>query len=189
MNKNRTELDRIFEQGVSEVSRAPRKTLSDEQIKTAAAASTSGAGVWLLAHAREILLCAVSLAVGIGGTLLVMHFTGNRDTVPTETAAAIATDTAGKAMVADETVDYTEETSVDAVETQCIASLQTNPNIASVEPRHGTSLQNDRPTTASVKSTSNVSTPVVVKKTVVQRDTVVINETVILKDTVYLKDN
>ena len=79
MKRIKTELDRIFKQGLSDVTRAPRKTLSEEQIKAVAAASKSGAGIWLLAHAREILLCAVSLAVGVGGTLLVMHLTGSRD--------------------------------------------------------------------------------------------------------------
>ena len=164
-----SELDRIFEQGLSEVTRSPKVPLSDEQI-AAAAASTSGAGVWLLAHAQEILLCAVSLAVGVGGTLLVTHLIGNRNTVPTptETAAAIATDTANTAhtaMVMEDAVAFTGEMTVNAVET------------------HGrASLQNDR-------HTPSVTDPVVVKKTVVQRDTVVINETVTLKDTVYLMDN
>ena len=174
-----SKLDRIFEQGLSDVTRAPQKTLSEEQLKAVAAASKSGAGIWLLSHAREILLCAVSFAVGIGATLLVTHLMGSRNIVPIETAAAIPTDTVGTAMVAEDTVAFTGETSEDAVET-----------------RRAASLQNDRPTIASVKSTSNVSnpkshvsTPVVVKKTVVQRDTVVINEMVTLKDTVYLKDN
>ena len=196
MKNSITDIDNLFEQGLSEVTRAPRKTLSEEQIKAAAAASKSGAGIWLLSHAREMLLCAVSFAVGIGATLLVTHLMGSRNIVPTETAAAITTDTVGTAMVAEDTVAFTGETSADAVETRRAASLQTNPNIASVEPRNGASLQNDSPTAASVKSTSNVSnpkshvsTPVVVRKTVVQRDTVVINETVTLKDTVYLKDN
>ncbi len=194
MNKNSSELDRIVAQGISSAEHAPQHPMSEAQI-AAAAASTSGAGVWLLAHAREILLCAVSLAIGVGGTLLVMHLLGSRNTVPTETAAAIATDTTcttGTTMVAEDTVAFTGKTTVDAVETQCIASLQTDPKTASVETRHGTSLQTD-PHTVSAKPASNVSSPkspvsspVVVKKTVVQRDTVVINETVTLKDTVYV---
>jgi hypothetical protein len=71
---------------------------------------------------------------------------------------------------------------VDTIETQCIAPLQAETNTASVETRHGTSLQNDR-------HTPSVTEPVVIKKTVVQRDTVVINETVTIKDTVYLMDD
>ena len=174
-----SELDRIFDKGLSEVTRAPKVPLSDEQIAAAARESKSGTGVWLRMHAKEILLCAVSLAIGVGGTLLVMHLLGSRNTVPAETAAAIATDTAsttGTTMVAEDTVTLT----VDAVETQCIASLQTDPNIAPVETLRTTSLQNDR-------HTPSVTEPIVVKKTVVQRDTVVINETVTLKDTVYVQ--
>ena len=178
-----SELDRIFEQGLSEVTHSPKTSLSDEQIAAAAKASKMGVGIWLLAHAREILLCAVSLAIGVGGTLLVMHLMDSRNTVPTETAAAIATDTAsttGTTMVAEDTVAFTGKTTVDAVETQCIASLQTDPNTTPVETRRAASLQNDR-------HTPSVTEPVVVKKTVVQRDTVVINETVTLKDTVYVQ--
>lgn len=158
------ELDRIFEQGLSEVTRTPRVPLSDEQIAAAARKSRSGAGVWLLVHAREILLCAISLAVGIGGTLLGMHLIGNRETspTPTETAAAITNDTANTAMVAEDTVTFSGEPTVDDVETLRATSLQNNHH------------------------TPSITAPVVVKKTVVQRDTVVINETVTLKDTVYV---
>ena len=173
-----SELDRIFDKGLSEVTRAPKVPLSDEQIAAAAKESKSGTGVWLRMHAKEILLCAVSLAVGIGGTLLVMHLIGNRETspTPTETAATTTTDTA---MVEENIATFAGEPTVDTVETQCIASLQAETNTASVETRHGTSLQNDR-------HTPSVTEPVIIKKTVVQRDTVVINETVTLKDTVYV---
>ena len=156
-----SELDRIFEQGLSEVTRAPKAPLSDEQIAAAAKESRSGAGVWLLAHAREILLCAVSLAVGIGGTLLVTHLIGNREMSPTpiETAAATTTDSA---MVEENTATFSGEPTVDDVKTLRATSLQNNHH------------------------TPSITAPVVVKKTVVLRDTVVINETVTLKDTVYV---
>ena len=183
-----SELDHIFEQGLSDVTHSPKVPLSDERIAAAAAATKSGAGVWLLAHAREILLCAVSLAIGVGGTLLVMHLLGSRNTVPAETAAAIATDTTSTActsMVAEDTVSYLRETTVDAVETRHGTSLQTDPHTVSAK----TTSDVSSPKSHVSHSTSPVSTPVVVKKTVVQRDTVVINETVTLKDTVYLKDN
>lgn len=180
-----SELDRIFEQGLSEVTRAPKAPLSDEQIAAAAKESKSGTGVWLRMHAKEILLCAVSLAVGIGGTLLVMHLLDSRNTVPAETAAAIATDTTntpGTAMVAEDTVTFTGETTVGAVETRHGTSPQTNPHAVSAKPKSDVSS----PKSHVSHSTSPVSSPVVVKKTVVQRDTVVINETVTLKDTVYV---
>ena len=190
-----SELDRIFEQGLSKVTRAPKAPLSDEQIAAAAKESKSGAVVWLRMHAKEILLCVVSVTVGVGVTLLVMHLIGNHDTVPvpTKTAATITNDTANTAMVAEDTATFSGEPTVDTVETQCIASLQTDPNTASAKPNtktaatavetHGrASLQNDH-------HTPSVTEPVIIKKTVVQRDTVVINETVTIKDTVYLMDN
>jgi len=211
-----SELDRIFDKGLSEVTRAPKVPLSDEQIAAAAKESRSGACVWLLMHAKVILLCAVSLAVGVGITLLVMHHIGNRETspTPTETAATTTTDTVyttNTAMVEENIATFAGEPTVDDVETQRAASLQTDkpvttsakPNTeataTAVETRHGTSLQTD-PNTAPVEThgraslqndhhTPSVTEPVVIKKTVVQRDTVVINETVTIKDTVYLMDD
>lgn len=68
-----TELDRLFEQGVSNIERAPQKTLSDEQIKVAAAASKGGAGIWLLAHAKEILIVLILSLVGVVATIPLWH--------------------------------------------------------------------------------------------------------------------
>lgn len=175
MSKNKSEIDRLFEQGVSEVTRQPQRPLSEAQLAAAAAASKSGAGILLLSHAKEILLCVVSLLVGIGGTLLVTHFTGSRNTVPTETAAAIPTDTANTARAVEDTVAYTGKTTVNTVETCHGASPQSDSHAVPAKPASNVSSPK-----------SHVSSPVIVKKTVVQRDTVVINETVTLKDTVYV---
>lgn len=68
-----TELDRLFEQGVSNIERAPQKTLSDEQIKVAAAASKGGVGIWLLAHAKEILIVLILFLVGVVATIPLWH--------------------------------------------------------------------------------------------------------------------
>ena len=74
MKNNRPDIDNLFEQGVSDVSRAPRKTLSEEQIKTAAAVSKSGAGIWLLLHAKDILIGVVSFVMGCLVTFAVLHY-------------------------------------------------------------------------------------------------------------------
>lgn len=190
MNKNSSELDRIVAQGISSAEHAPQHPMSEAQI-AAAAASTSGASVWLLAHAREILLCAVSLAIGVGGTLLVMHLLGSRNTVPTETAAAIATDTTcttGTTMVAEDTVASPMEISAPDAKTTERASRQTDRRVA---PSGNHTSNVSSPVSHASRRTSRIPRPtspepVVVKKTVVQRDTVVLNETVILKDTVYV---
>ena len=167
-----SELDRIFEQGLSKVTRSPKVPLSDEQIAAAAKESKSGAAVWLRMHAKEILLCAVLLSVGIAGTLLVTHFTGNQESAPkpAETVAAVVCDTT---MGADDTDVLSDGPATTVVETHGRASLQT-----------------DQPANTSAKhDTEPAVFPVVVKKTIVQRDTVVINETVTIKDTVYLMDD
>ena len=58
------DLDRMFERGVSDVSRIPQVPMTDAQVAAAAAASKSSAGIWLLSHAKEILVGAVSFTVG-----------------------------------------------------------------------------------------------------------------------------
>ncbi len=163
------ELDRIFEQGLSDLTRTPKTSLSDEQIASAAKESKSGAVLWLRMHVKEILACAILLSLGIAGTLLVSHFTGNQESTlePAETVAAVVCDTT---MSADDTNILYDEPTTTVVETQCIASLQT-----------------DQTTNASAKQdTEAAASPVIVKKTIVQRDTVFINETVIIKDTTYV---
>ena len=196
-----SELDRMFEHSMSNLSRAPQAPLSDEQIAAAAKESKSGAAVWLRMHAKEILLCAVLLSVGIAGTLLVTHFTGNQESAPkpAETVAAVVCDTT---MGADDTDILSDGPATTVVETQGRASLQTDksanasakPNTktatTAVETQGRASLQTDKPANTSAKhNTEPAMSPVVVKKTIVQRDTVVINETVTIKDTVYLMDN
>ena len=207
-----SELDRIFEQGLSDLTRTPKTPLSDEQIATAAKASKIGVVLWLRMHVKEILLCAISLTVGVGGTLLVLHLAGNQKSVsePAEPVAAVVCDTA---MVADDTGVFSDGPATTVVETECIASLQTDqpvatsatpkakPAVTAVETRHGTSLQPQRPSVQAqaanpqtdapdvVRPTSDVSQPepVVIKKTIVQRDTVRVRESVIVKDTVFVE--
>ena len=67
-------IDKIFAKGVRNLSHAPNQPMSEEKIAAAAAAtSQSGAGIWLISHVTEILLCITSLAVGVGATLLTTH--------------------------------------------------------------------------------------------------------------------
>ena len=203
-----SELDRMFEHSMSNLSRAPQAPLTDEQIATAAKASKTGAVLWLRMHVKEILLCAIFLAIGIAGTLLVTHSADNQDiaTKPEETVATVAGDTAIGAADTDMLSDgpatktNTESTSI-PVETMCTSSPQTDrpvttsaephnkPAASAVETRQGTSLQPQIPSVQSHPTHPKTNEPVVIKKTIIQRDTVIINETITVKDTVYLMDN
>ena len=196
-----SELDRMFEHSMSNLSRAPQAPLTDEQIATAAKASKTGAVLWLRMHMKEILTFAILLAVGIGGTLLVTHYTGNQRVAP-EPAEPVAAVMADTTLASDDAAALSDGPATTVVETRRTASLQTNKSAnASAKPNtktattavetHGrASLQTDQPANTSAKhDTESTVPPVVVKKTVVQRDTVVINETVTIKDTVYLMDN
>ena len=193
-----SELDRMFEHSMSNLSRAPQAPLTDEQIATAAKASKTGAVLWLRMHMKEILTFAILLAVGIGGTLLVTHFTGNQRVAP-EPAEPVAAVMADTTLASDDAAALSDGPATTVVETCHGTSLQNNqpvttsvkpntePAASTVETRHGTSLQTDQPVTTSANPNTEPATiPVVVKKTIVQRDTVVINETVIIKDTTYV---
>ena len=194
-----SEWDRIFEQGLSDLTRTPKTPLSDEQIAAAAKESKSGVVLWLRMHVKGILLCIVSLAVVVGGAWMVTHLADQQvsATEPEETVAAVVCDTA---MGADDTGVFSGGTATTVVETQCIASLQTDnsittsakpnnkPAVTAVETRHGTSLQIDQLDDNPVKPNTEPAAPtVIVKKTIVQRDTIVINETVVIKDTTYVQ--
>jgi hypothetical protein len=193
MNKSRTDLDRLFEKGISDVAREPRKSLSEEDIAAAAAASKSGAGVFLRSHTKEILLGAIFFAVGCLVMIALLRFYAPKSSEPQADATIITEDT----------VALSTETPVTAVETFHETSprnegLSTPSSVKSLsnvtnQTSHVTSQTSnvshpasDAPTTNSQPLTPNSPEPVVIKKTIVQRDTVVINETVIIKDTTYV---
>lgn len=188
MNNSRTDIDRIFERGVSDVERTPRKRLSEAEIAAAAAASKSGAGVFLRSHTKEIILCLVSLAAICLITFAALRFYAPKPSEP-QTEMTIITE---------DTVALATETPVSVIETLHATSLRTdNPATPSENPRFGTSKHSSNSQTPNSQTpnsqtpNSNLPTPIspepiVVKKTIVQRDTVVINETVIIKDTTYV---
>lgn len=195
------DLDRQFERGVSDVSRMPQAPMTDAQIASAAAASKTGAGIWLLSHAKEILIGAVSFAVGVGGTLLATHSLGDRNTTSQPAQSTVIVVSADTTMLADDTAAATDETealsntpvetwrgtspatvnTTTPVETQRIASQPaTSSHNASPEIFLGKSLQ------VEAKTAQPAATPVIVTKTVIRRDTVHIHETITIKDTVYV---
>lgn len=178
------ELDRLFEQGVSDVSRAPRQMLTDAEIASAAAASKAGAGIWLLSHAKEILIGTISFAVGVGTTLLVTHALQDKapSQLPAEQTALVTADSLSKEILTDDTAVYTAESSEQAVdEPKSQTASVSNGSIAS-SPQQGTA----KTATPKVTATSTTSEPVVIKKTIVRRDTVRLRETFIVKDTVII---
>lgn len=180
------DLDRLFERGVSEVSRMPQAPMTDAQIASAAAASKTGAGIWLLSHAKEILIGAVSFAVGVGGTLLVTHALQDEtpSKLPAEQTALVTADSLSEEPFTDSTVLYTEESSEQAV-VEPGSQTSTASNSSMVSSQKEETVKTTTPKTA---ATSTTSEPVVIKKTVIQRDTVQINETVVVKDTVYIEN-
>jgi len=186
MRNNHTNIDRMFERGVSDVSRMPQAPMTDAQIASAAAASKTGAGIWLLSHAKEILIGAVSFAVGVGGTLLVTHALQDKapSQLPAEPTVLVTADSLSEEPFTDSTVLYTEESSEQAV-VEPGSQTSTASNSSKVSSQKEETVKTTTPKTA---ATSTTSEPVVIKKTVIQRDTVQINETVVVKDTVYIEN-
>ena len=179
-------IDRIFEHGVSDLSHEPRQMLTDAKIASAAAASKSGAGIWLLSHAKELLIGVASFAVGVGGTLLVTHALQDEtpSKLPAEQTALVTADSLSEEPFTDNTVLYTEESSEQAV-VEPGSQTSTASNSSKVSSQKEETVKTTTPKTA---ATSTTSEPVVIKKTVIQRDTVQINETVVVKDTVYIEN-
>jgi hypothetical protein len=187
MKNSRTDIDNLFEQGLSDVSRAPRKTLSDEQIKAAAAASKSGAGVWLLSHAKEMLIGVVSFVTGCLVTFAVLYYTAPKPSDPQGNVGVTEAQVVGVDKDNDNDIDLDLDLDLDNDidlnqhgQNEQTSQLQ-NPESQVPSPKF--QVQSPK---SQVQSPESQEEPVVVKKTIVQRDTVVINETVIVKDTVYV---
>lgn len=189
MKNSRTDIDNLFEQGVSNVSRAPRKTLSDEQIKAAAAASKSGAGIWLLSHAKEMLIGVVSFVTGCLVTFAVLYYTAPKSSEQQRNADVTEVQVVGVDKDNDIDLDIDLDNDLDLNQhgqNEQISQFQ-NPESQVHSPKsqvHSPKSQVHSPK-SQVQSPESQE-PVVVKKTIIQRDTVVINETVVVKDTVYV---
>ncbi len=193
MNKSRTDLDRLFEKGISDVAHEPRKSLSEEDLAAAAAASKSGAGVFLRSHTKEILLGAIFFAVGCLVMIALLHSAAPKPSEPKTEMTIITEDTVALSTETPVTVIETFPETSPQNEDHSISSSVKPLSNATNQTSHVTSQTSnvshpasDAPTPNSQPLTPNSPEPVVVKKTIVQRDTVVINETVIIKDTTYV---
>ena len=190
-NKNHIDsaedLDRLFERGVSEVSRMPQAPMTDAQVAAAAAASKTGAGIWLLSHAKEILIGAVSFAVGVGGTLAVTHVLQDKASsqLPAEQTTLVTADSLSEEPFTDSTVLYTTEPSEQAV----IEPGSQTSTTSSSSKASSSKQETVKTTTPKTTATSTTSEPVVIKKTVIKRDTIRMKESVVVKDTVYVIEN
>ena len=169
------------------MSRAPRQMLTDAEIASAASASKTGAGIWLLSHAKEILIGTVSFAVGVGGTLAVTHALQDEapSKLPAEQTALVTADSLSEEPFTDSTVLYTTEPSEQAV----IEPGSQTSTTSSSSKASSSKQETVKTTTPKTTATSTTSEPVVIKKIIVRRDTVHLRETVIVKDTVYETEN
>lgn len=190
-NKNHIDsaedLDRLFERGVSDVSRQPQAPMTDAQVAVAAAASKTGAGIWLLSHAKEILIGAVSFAVGVGGTLAVTHVLQDKASsqLPAEQTTLVTADSLSEEPFTDSTVLYTTEPSEQAV----IEPGSQTSTTSSSSKASSSKQETVKTTTPKTTATSTTSEPVIIRKTIVRHDTIRMKESVVVKDTVYVIEN
>lgn len=171
-------IDKLFARGVRNVSRMPHTPMQEEQIATAAATAKSGAGIWILSHLKEILLCTLSVVVGMGGTLLATYLLHPQE-------AANQPNTKTEAVTLGDSLAHEFDFAIDTTTNN--PQPTTNPQLPKPN--------NQAPTPNSPKSIANGQElkdnnlhpdPVIIKKTIVQHDTVKINHPIILKDTVYV---
>jgi len=190
-NKNHIDsaedLDRLFERGVSDVSRMPQVPMTDAQVAAAAAASKSSAGIWLLSHAKELLIGVASFAVGVGGTLAVTHALQDKASsqLPAEQTTLVTADSLSEEPFTDSTVLYTTESSEQAVVRQ-ENQTSTASNSSKISSQKEETV---KPTTPKTSTTSTTSEPVIIKKTIIKRDTILMRESMVVKDTVYVIEN
>ena len=189
------DLDRLFERGVSEVSRMPQAPMTDAQVAAAAAASKTGAGIWLLSHAKEILIGVVAFFIGVGATLTATRLAADKPAPPPDAEKVVATTqdttTDNRLMIVETSVEETDSASI-AIETKRAPSPLASTSV--IKPASTVPITTSRSTQPmpniqhSPSHTSN-NEPVVIKKIIVRRDTVHLRETVIVKDTVYETEN
>ncbi|MCR4965728.1 MAG: hypothetical protein K6A41_08750 [Bacteroidales bacterium] len=180
--KNKSQIDRLFEQGTSNLSRAPKTPLSDARIAAAASASKSGAGIWLLSHLKEIVVCVVSFATGVGVTLLATHKSNDEalHSQYNENEVVASSDTLNASEEKRDVVNYPVVSDEKNSQTSILKQKEISPT-------------NNRVVThpidhnvVSSKQKETAEEPVVVKTVVEKRDTVHIKETITIKDTVYV---
>lgn len=188
-------IDKLFAKGVRNASHAPHTPLSEEKIAAAAAATTqSGAGIWLISHGREILLCATSLAVGVGATLLTTHLIQPQEPATQPTVEAVAVDLCDSSdydIIHDFDIDNTANDKSKIVNRKSQISSDQPPITLSQKTtaNHQQPIPNTQiPKANGQKPNANSQhpEPAIIKKTIIQRDTVKINQTIIIKDTVYV---
>ena len=187
MRNNHTNIDRLFERSVSDVSRMPQAPMTDAQVAAAASASKTGAGIWLLSHAKELLIGVASFAVGVGGTLAVTHALQDKapSQFPAEQTALVTADSLAEEPFTDSTVLYTTESSEQAVVRQ-ENQTSTASNSSKISSQKEETV---KPTTPKTSTTSTTSEPVIIKKTIIKRDTILMRESMVVKDTVYVIEN
>ncbi len=158
----------MYAGAASSLERMPKKPLTTEQIAAAANDSKSGAGVFIVSHLKEIILCAASFLAGCLVMGTVLHFANPE---PSETQATTM-DMTDNDNNNDLDLDIDEQIAV-ANQTEVVEQTLSN-----------TSSNVTNPTSHVARSTSQE--PVVVRKIITKRDTFIQHENVVLKDTVYL---
>lgn len=187
MKKRKPNIDQMYEQAASSLERVPRTPLGTAQIASAASASKTGAGIWLLAHAKEILIGTVSFAVGVGGTLAVTHALQDKapSQLPAEQTALVTADTLSEEPFTDSTVLYTTESSEHLVARQESQISTASSNAMASSPKE----EPVKTAAPEATATSTTSEPVIIRKTIIKHDTIRMKESVVVKDTVYVIEN
>ena len=188
-------IDRLFERGLSDTARAPLSPMTEAQIASAAAKSKAGAAIWLLSHAKEILIGAVAFFIGVGATLTATRLAADKPASPPDAEKVVATTqdttTDNRLMIVETSVEETDSASI-AVETKRAPSPLASTSVtkpASTLPITTSRSTQPMPNIQHSPSHTSNNEPVVIKKIIVRRDTVHLRETVIVKDTVYETEN
>ena len=159
-------LDRLYRSELSQLRMSPAHRLSESEIRSAVAASPASAGITLATHKTAAVIAA---ATTIAGGICVWQMVRN---APNENAIPPDVETQNFASLPSENPEQTQIS--DTTVTENVTSKPAETVTASVETRHGTSLQPE---------------PVVITREIPVTRTVVLHDTITVTDTIFLMKN
>ena len=173
--------DRMFRNGLSELTYVPAKPLTTTQIRQAAAEAPSSPGVFVATHRAA--LATATIAGIVGGVCLWQVGRTALDDSPLQEPFAPAESPAG--LPADSISKNSLQSASNSTTLGNVAPYTITENILQAEPGSTIKLSE---AIAPMKQQESATKPqiIVVTKEIVVNDTVVVRDTAIVKDTVYL---
>ena len=157
------QLERLYRSELSQLRMSPAHRLTETEIRSAVATSPASAGIAVATHKTAALIAAAATVAGGVCVWQMVRNTPNENAIPpdveTQNFASLPSENPEQTQISDTTV------------TENVTSKPAETVTASVETRHGTSLQPE---------------PVVITREIPVTRTVVLHDTITVTDTIFL---